>query len=272
MALPSLTAGGYDLESLGLRVTTITGPWSIPAIVDPTVVIPGRAGVSRSGAPTTIAARTVNVAGVILERAGVRTNADFLAKLDTLKPILAIGLLEMTQVNQPTRALELRLSSFDVIPDGPAYAAVSGSFTATFVANDVFFYSTIPSSRGFGATATAIPIGTAPSAGVIRIYGPATNPVLTVRNAAGSVVHTIGLTKTLAATDYEEIDLEATTIANYASGVKTTDDASLSSGDIEAFCFSPEDGDVLSGSYPTIECSGLTGAGNCELVYTVKYL
>jgi hypothetical protein len=273
MPTPSLFANGRDVEALGLRVFTCKGPWDIPQITDPTLVIPGRLGLVRTGAATQMAARTITLTGAIYRSDAPRTNADVLAMLDVLKPLLALGVLELRTATQPTRSYLCRLATFDVTMHGAAFAAGSADFSLTLTCTDPLGYDTDPSGIGFAAAPIAIPLGTGPSAGLLRIMGPATSPVVTYRDLTGAIVHTLGFTRTLLATDYEEIDLDLLKVTRVQSGVATNDIAALTSGDLEDFVLRPEDGDALAGVYPTLECSGLTGTGNqCELLYSRGWL
>jgi hypothetical protein len=119
---------------------------------------------------------------------------------------------------------------------------------------------------GIGATRQAIPLGTAVSAPTIRIMGAATNPVLTYRNAGGTVKQTMGFTVTLASTDYLEINGELFSITKYASGVASNGMALWTSGDFPAL--DPQDGYPSIDSYPTLEVSAGTG----EVLYRRTWL
>ena len=269
---PSLYVNGQDLEALGLHVETCTGPWDLPAITDPAIVIPNRLGRARTGAARTMAQREIALGGTIIESAGVRTNADFEAKTETIKAILAYGILDVRFVNQPTRSYLATPTKFTVTPDGPALAAVSGTFALSFVCEDPLSYELVPDCVAFAGSPVPVPLATGPVGGVIRIMGPATNPVVTYRGITGMALHTLGFTRTLAADDYLEIDLDAWSITRYQSGAASNDAGAMSSGDIEAFSLLPADGDRANGVWPTLECSGLGAGGGCEHFYTRTHL
>lgn len=272
MPQPSLYLSGRSLEALGFRVETIKGPWDLPAVTDPVIAIPGRMGRMRTGQAADVAMRDIVIAGLVEESTTLRTNADLESKLETLKALFAIGLLEVGRVNQMNRLYVTRTVGFEATVRGAALAGVTAELTVHLQAIDPLAYDAALSIIGFGATRVPIPVGSAPSGGLLRIMGPATNPVITVRRLTGDVVHTLGLTRTLAATDYEEIDLDLMRLTRFVSGVTTSDANAATSGDIEDFSFSPEDGDALAGQYPTLECSGLTGDGNCEICYRRAWL
>lgn len=273
MPLPSLTVNGQDVESLGFRVETLDGPWDIPDITDATVTIPGLAGAPSVGAQTQVAARTITVTGVIVKPDFPRTNADLVARIDTLKALFALGIVEVTLANMPTRMYTTRLTGFRIGWNGPAFQAVSAELTVTLVCRDPVAYETQPTAFGFAGVRTQVSIGNAPSANVlIRIMGPATNPVVTLRNLAGDVVHSIGLTRALLLTDYEEIDVGLMKVTRYVSGTPSNDATAVTSGDIESFVISPEDGDPFLSLGPTIECSGLSTNGNCVLMQQRGFL
>jgi hypothetical protein len=272
MPTPSIYANGQDLEALGLRVATVKGPWDLPAITDPAVVVPYRLGRARTNGARAMAPRTIAITGTIFESAGVRTNSDFEAKVETIKALLAYGLLEVRFANQSSRAYTASLVSFAVDTVGPSLIAVAGTFDASFACEDPLGYELVPDCVAFGATPTPVPVASGPSAGLIRIMGPATNPTIKYRRASGEVAHTIALTRSLLLTDYEEIDLDAQTITRVQSGTRTNDVAALTSGDIEAFAASPADGDRASSLWPTLECTGLGAGGGCEYQYTRTHL
>lgn len=274
MPLPSLYINGQDIEALGMRIETCRGLRDIPAVSDPAITIPGRAGVMRTGAPSTVALRELVLTGNIFNSDGAsRTHIDLLAKLDVLRPLFASGLLELRTVDRPTRAYTCRAPLFEVTTIGPEFVATAASFRITLQVTDPFAYDTQMSGIGFAAAATEVPLGTAPSGGILRIMGPATDPEIKYRDLTGVVRHTLKFSRTLLATDYEEIDLDLMTVHRVQSGVASNDIAALvSPSDLESFALSPEDGDALAGAYPTLECSGLTGDGNCELHYWRSWL
>lgn len=268
MPLPSLTVNGQDLESLGLRVEDIDGPWDLPDTSDPTIVVPGRNGAARTGGQTTTQPRTITIGAKIIRAQALNT------LIDQLKLLFSLGILEVTFADLPTRVYQVRTPTFKTRKIGGAIVATSAEFTITLTCADPIAYNLNPTCVSFGTTPVMCPVGTAPSGGlVLRIMAPFTNTTVIVRAASGEPVHTIGITRAgTADLDYEEIDIDLSKLTRSQSGSKTSDNNALTSGDFEAFSISPEEGDSTLGVGPTIECTGVSGDGACELTYYVGWL
>lgn len=98
----------------------------------------------------------------------------------------------------------------------------------------------------------------------VYIMGAATNPVLTLRDAGGTSLGTLGFSSlTLGADDYLVIDLALKTITRYDAGVSS----SVTSFTGNFFEFEPGYANYRTSAWHTLECSGLTGDGNCKIVY-----
>jgi hypothetical protein len=271
MPTPSIAVAGRSLSNLGVRTTTVKGPWDVPQITDPTVAIPGRGDVRIAGARQ-IATRFIDIEGTVREWSGTRSNADTLLKLDRIKTLLLRGSVEVTLINRPTRVYATTLETFTVVWDGPDLAADTCQLTVR-LKTETLAYELEPQLIGFGATPVQIPTGTAAHGGIVVVSGPATNPQLIIRGITGLPVHTIQLTASLADTDYERIDLDAMTLTRYLSAATgAADPDAHTGGDLEDFLFSPNDGDPDAGVYATIECTGLGTDGGAELLYWAAHL
>src|SRR5690606_32707 len=115
----------------------------------------------------------------------------------------------------------------------------------------------------FTSTPSQIPLGTAPSGGIVRIAAPSwsanvVDPVLAYLNAAGVTLQTLSFSGTLTAgTEYLEIDLDRCTVTEVSSGTRANAISWLSSGDF--FGLDPMDGDVLNSSYPQLKVTATSG-------------
>ncbi len=117
----------------------------------------------------------------------------------------------------------------------------------------------------FGSTATSILLGTQPSAGIIRIMGAATNPVITYRDSGGTSQGSMTFTVTLAGTEYLEIDLALKTVKKYASGTMSDAISTWTAGDF--FVTDPAHGSYALFGQPTLTCS----SGTAIYVYTRRW-
>lgn len=195
---------------------------------------------------------------------------------DTLRDLLGTGLL-MVQVDDdatPKRVIDAYLDGDPVFervahpmlgvksnvtvpllcPDGD-WRAVAGSAVAMPTAN----------------TRYAIPLGTAPSAPVVRVMGSATGPQVIIRSTSGSVVVQVTFsTLTLGANDWLDIDCQRGTIEKVVSGTRSSAIGTLNAADAPHFPFNldPAWGDYTNSQWPTAEVSTTGGA---EILYTKRY-
>ncbi len=250
----ALWINDYPVSRLGLHVERVEGWADLPTFTLVAESVPGRAGlVVLAGQAGAVAAREVLVSGAL-----VRPTASALpGARRQLLALAGAGLVELRIVDAP-----------EVVLAGYLTRCILGGFDRQFRANGlrVALTFTCPDPRALSRCATVValttspaacPLGTAPVAPVIRIFGAATNPVLTYRTAGGVSRQTMGFTITLASTDYLEIDCEAKTVLKSVSGTVTNAIDTLTSGDFPTL--DPHDGDYLLSSWPTLEVSA--GAG-----------
>ena len=248
-----LSINGVDLGTLGFGVSDPRSLWNTPVASSEGIAVPGRAGqLVPQASSIALASRTIDVVG---ELTGT-SRADFLTKLDVLKAALA-GPLTVVLAEQPTRQYTARTLSVTVTNSGPVFLQRSQEVTLSLVCDDPYAYDVTLQVVGFGA-ATAIPLGTAPSRGIITITGAAVNPVLTYKNASGTTIETMGFTRTLAGGDTLTIDLDRFLVTRTVGGVATNDLAALTSGDFLEL--SPLDGVYASSSWPTLAVSAGSGS------------
>jgi len=252
-----------SLGDLGVYVMQVGSGFSGPGRTYPRVEIPGRQGAVYVSDPTT-AIRTLRLDCVVTPAA--RTIAARRTAEDQLKVLAYRALLRVVvddDVNAP-RAIDGVCTSCEITARQHPVDATVSDVTMTIECPDPTWYDVQGALIGFGTVPSAVPLGTAPSGGVVRLVAPSwsaasvTTPTLTYRNAAGVTVQSLALSTTLAAgTDYLEIDLDRQTIVEVQSGVTRNAIGDLTSGDF--FALDPMDGDPLNGSYPSLGCS--SGAG-----------
>lgn len=169
------------------------------------------------------------------------------------------GLLEVRYADQPDKVLEGWLDSVEVEPQAAGQGFVDPGLLVA-----LNFRSARPYKRdrygravAFGSTRTEVKLGDLPSAGLVRIMGAATNPVLTYRGTNGEALKTLGFTITLNSTDFLEVDLGKRTIYKSVSGTRTRVDSVRTSGYF--FNLDPHDGTPEFDDFPTLEVSAGSG-------------
>lgn len=251
------TINGVDPRTLGLIISDVSGWLDAAAASRPATTIPGRAGQRALTLAPDLAPRRLVARGIVAATS-VQAARD---SLDALRALFDAPSLAVSFTDAPTRAVMAALEAFTV-PVAPAQMiARQLPVEITLLALDPIATDVAGTVVSATSVAAPLPLGTAPSAPVLRILGPATNPVVTYRDARGVARQTLGLTVTLAATDYVEVDAGAMTITKVASGVSTNAITLLTSGDFPIF--DPLDGDRAAGAWPTLEVS----AGTVEALY-----
>ncbi len=106
-------------------------------------------------------------------------------------------------------------------------------------------------------TPVRLPLGTAPSPLIVRVYGATTNPTLTLRHANGTALGTLGLSIVLDTDDWIEINSDLGTLTKSVGGEESEAYDALLSGDF--LVADPLDGDSTLDGGPTLELSAGTG-------------
>lgn len=250
------------LDSLGIYVEDLSARYGGPSRSFPQLPLPGRQGTVLTADPET-QPRTLSLSGSIDPSA--RTLAARNSAEDQLKALLYRGLIRVVADDDVTapRQIDGVCTALQVTPVVHPMVTQVSRFAASILCPDPTWYDVTGQLIAFGTTPSAIPTGTAPSGGVIRVAVlGATNvvdPVVSYLNAAGVTLKTLAFTGTLTAgTDYLEIDLDRQTVVEYASGVASNAISWLSTAS-EFFAIDPMDGDPLSGSYAQLKVTASSG-------------
>lgn len=268
-------ANGTSLASLDAYVMRVDGWLSAPSRQYPTLAIPGRQGAVFAADPT-VGTRTLRINAVI--NPTTRTVATRLADEQALKALLMQALVSVITDDDVTNPIVIDgvCQSVEITPRGHPLVSTISEVTFEVLCPDPTWRDLSSQVIGFNSTPATIPLGNAPSGGLVRIAAPSwsanvTDPVLTYYNASKVAVQTMtftGITLT-AGTDYLEIDLDRATAIEVSSGSSSNAIASLT-GDF--FTLDPMDADPLNSSYPLLGCSGSAGTPSGQYLGTRRWL
>ena len=217
----------FDTSAIGLVVAGVPDIGNIPATAPVTRALYQRAGLVQVATSPKLAERTITVRGTIVATTVVQRDQ----YLDALKALCLSNLVEVRFLQPTDRFWRAYLTRLVTTPfSGPQFLAAAVQVELTFTAYDPIGYSLSVRASAFGAAPLAAPAGTAPSAPLLRLSG-GTDPVVTLRDAAGVARQTIGFTITLAAGDYLDVDCQTMTITKSVSGTVTDALSTLASGD-----------------------------------------
>lgn len=263
MAAPGQAwVNGRDLAGFGLTVANVAGTrdWAATAPSDAHL---GRAGVLRTGADRTEAARSLTLTGIIdgVTAAAITTN------VRNLIAWCGRGIVELTLAADPLVKyyVELRGSQLPP-PTGGQWIARWNQVTLTFAALSPrgVFRCELP--YRLTTARTAIPLGSAISAPLIRAWSYTSPLVVTTRDAAGRVVNTFTVAYTLGSgNDSVVIDCHERTIYRASAGVLVLGQ-DLIKGEFPIL--DPRHGQPEAGLWPTVDLS--TGVG--ELIVRALHL
>jgi hypothetical protein len=237
-------------------VPFLDGPEMSGAILDPRLLR------RRSG--------TATIVGTIRLASSVAA----LAALDALRGVVSTGGEVAVRTIYATDRYCLSVcTSFDGALDVQGIADGNIKVTLSFTIKDGVALRLQPDGYALSTTRVACPIWTAESKPVVVVHGGGaalTNPVITVRNAAGSIVQTMSFTVSLGSTAALRIDAARTLVSLVTAGVIT--DAMVAgywpigSGDYPLL--RPYDANPEAGAYPTVELSASSGTPVGRITYT----
>lgn len=254
--MPPMYLNDVDTETtLGMIVEAVDGWLDSPSARDRTTQLPTRVGAIVLAPDSETAPRSISVRGVIqgTSLANVRT------RIEQLKDLLFRGTVELRFADHPDRVIYARCQEKHLLVTPPQFTYPKSKFGISFLCPDPLIYAVSPTLVAFGtAFRAACPLGTAPSAPVIRLMGPATNPVISYRDQAGTVRGSMTFgALSLLSTDYIELDCEFCSASKHTSGVKSNILSSLSAGGF--LLLDPHHADYANAVWPTIEASSGTG-------------
>lgn len=265
MSFTALYVNDVDTAaSFGLIVETPSpqGWLDSQSIQDRTVPLLARAGSLIVSLNPLVKPRVVNVSG----KMRAATNAALRANVLALQALVSRGTVELRFLDDATRVMYARCQTFAVVATGPTLSSTHCGVQMSFQCVDPYLYDLDAQVIGFTTLATSCPLGSAPSAPLIRVAGPGTNPTITYRDIRGNAIRTMALSITLAAADYIEVDSQLLIINKSVSGTITNGMANLSSGDFIAL--DPSDGDYSNSIWPTLEVT----AGQASAHYRKAWL
>lgn len=250
----TVSINGTDIKALGFKLREPRGVWDLPTYAKDTTTIPGKPGqVVPQPSTVKISSRTIDIIGTLVGS----SRSDFLTKLDQLKALVTKVPLIVVLAEQPTRQYTARPLGMGMTPINPVLLQRQQEFTITLVCDDPYARDTTDQTVAF-TTATPIPLGNAPSGGVITITG-GTDPIITYRDSAGNIVQTMGFTGTGSPLVVDLDDFLAS-----VGGTNVID--KLTSGSFIEL--SPLDGDYISAAWPTLEVN----SGSGSITYRRAYL
>jgi hypothetical protein len=251
-----------DLLTLGVVVDD-PGDWlDGPSRSYPTVAIPGRQGVVFAGDPTT-EPRTLQVTGTLFPAGPTLANRTLNEKKLKALAYRALSRLVFDDTVNPPIAIDGVCTKMTIRTLGHPQLGLVSRVSLTLLCGDPTWYDVSGQVISFNATPQSVPLGTAPSGGLVKIAAPSwsanvVNPVLTYYSAAQVALFALTFTVTLTAgTEAIEVDLDRSTIVKVTSGVRTNGTALLTAGDF--FTPDPMDGDSLAASYPLLGLSASAG-------------
>lgn len=255
-----LWLNGVDAEDLGFILQDAPALLGTGAQTPQTTAVPQAPGVLLASVPVSVAPRSIRLIGYCT---GTTVAA---AKVvhDRIASAVGSGIVEIRSAWDPAVVVRGVLVSHEA---GPNSAAWLGRIAVEleFLCFDPFAYALTPSVVAFGATATAIPLGTAPSRGrewwsaIITITGAATTPTLTEYDASGTALRTMVFTSSPTASDAIEIDLGRGLVTTIASGVRSNGYGTLTAG-YEFPRLDPADGDWYTSAFPMLAVSSGSGS------------
>lgn len=256
MAPNVLFVNDFDCSALGLIVADVDGWLHAPSARDKTTQLPGRVGAVLLAPEAETAPRNLVINGVIKRASVVSARAALLEMQERLYR----GTVELRFADDPDKVYYARTTDADWSGTPPQFVNPNGRVSIRATCFDPLVYDRYGSVVGFTTVRSAVPLGSAVSAPILRVMGAVTNPTITYRDKSGTSKRTMGFTVTLGVNDYLEIDCELFKITRYTAGMASQGIALLTAGDFLAL--DPQDGDYAGSVWPTLELSGGSGEAN----------
>lgn len=248
--------GKFARKDLGLLVDRLAGWTTSPWRSWSRLEIPGRPGALKAVSEAREEILELRITGAV-EGSSV---SDARAKLDAIKALLTAAPIRVITPDAVTRFVLADLGQVTPDPYGPSFRQRKLPIEIVLTAHDPYRYDLVDTAGSGGAVVRiACPLGTGLVRPLLTIAGPATNPVLTLRDWAGTSVAlmTFGAT-TLVAGDNLVIDCSAGSIAKNGSALMSA----LTAGDffrLDPLAIADRD----KARWPTVE----TNAGTLTVRY-----
>lgn len=267
MADGILIANGRDLSDFNFRVASLHGLPAVFSIDRGAVPMIGRAGAVRTSPDPDLRPRPVTAAGYVRSSSVAAADAD----IQSLLEWIGLDTVELrTGRNAEVMYFASLVSSAVDVPD-PQLLTPGARLELGFSLASPLAYAVAPKTYVVAATGAAnridVPIGTGPSTPLLRLFGSATNPIVTLRNAIGDILKQVTYTVTLDADDYLESDSDLQTHVLSNNGSASFADSVPGTGD-PFFYLDPRDADRAGGAAHTFEVS----AGRLEVVVRETFL
>jgi hypothetical protein len=261
MSVGMLYINGQEAEAtFGILVTSFAGDLSTPARTINLLNIPSLAGAIDPGLTPNESVRVLTVNFLV----HAASKSVLYASLDAIKDACGNGLVELQTPYSTTRALYGVLQTCEAAAQTPTLLNGWVSGTMTFLCATPYWFDIAPTTVAF-TTATAIPLGTAPSFGrdqfsaIITITGAATTPTLTYKDYAGVTVGTMVFSYSPLAGDSIVIDCGRHLVTRLVSGVSSNALSYLAAG-YTFPALSPDDASFAASLWPTLTVSSGTGS------------
>jgi hypothetical protein len=234
---------GRDIVDFRCVATSLSGWSDLSSAQLDAVAISGRAG-SWLAIPATYPRRTMRF-GLYFTPTSVATRK---TELDALMLALQ-GVIEVRINDDPNRFVYARVASSSLEGVGSASLAIREALLdLQLESTDPYFYALVAEVTHIlcdGATYTAVPVGTAPQGGFLRLVGAGTSPcTIVIADRAGTPRYTMTLTTTWTAAEYVDIDFDQWTITRWNNVTSTNIMATL--GTTETFpIFDPGDAPMV---------------------------
>jgi len=254
---------GIDVEDeYGLIVRNVTGHLNGVVRVPVTQEVPGRDDALYLDPGGTIQPRKITLIGT--QRGSTR--ADFIAKRRALMRALSLGPIALVLPDQPDLEFRGSIDALPVTPISPDLDQLAADITISITCPDPYAYDLLTSSVSLSAAPAPVPMGDGRTLPRIMIEGPATDPILILKDYSGDEVARMDFTGTVLAGD------ESLVIDTYSQTVVDQDGVNA----IHLYVAStstwprllPAYADLAAEDWPTIELTD----GSGELVYRRAWL
>lgn len=262
-----LIVNGRDVSDFNFRVARLRGLPGEFTIDRQAVPLIGRVGGVPTSPDPSIGTRAVSAAGHVDSSSVLAVDTD----IQSLLEWIGLDTVELRTGRNPDVMYFGRLTRSVVDVPDPQLATAVARLEVGFGLTSPLAYAVAPKTYAVAGTGAAnrvdVPIGTGPSTPLVRIFGSATNPVVTLRNGVGDILKQVTYTVTLDANDFLEIDCDLHTHTLSDNGVRSALESAPGTGD-PFYYLDPRDVDRAGGGYHTFEVS----AGRLEVVVRETYL